>query len=253
MNRVLCFLYGLVCYAIFFATFLYVIGFVGNVSMLPKTIDSGTAGSIGTAILINALLLGVFAIQHAVMARPGFKARWTKLVPEPIERSTFVLATCICLALLVWQWRPMTGTIWQVDSEIGRIVLVGLFALGWAIVLYTTFLIDHFDLFGLRQVFLHLRGREYTPVPFMERSLYKWVRQPMMIGFIIASWSTPVMTAGHLLFAIGITGYIFIGTFMEERDLVAGLGEDYRSYRRRTPMFLPRPWKSRPATTEAAA
>jgi len=240
MNRTAALAYGSVVYVIFVGTFLYMMGFVANL-FVPKSIDSGTTGSVATAILINTLLLGLFAVQHAVMARPRFKAWWTRFVPPPIERSTFVLVTCLVLALLVVLWRPIETTVWRVEASWARTVLLGLSLFGWVLVLYSSFLIDHFDLFGLRQVWLHFRGRPYTHHPFVERSVYKLVRHPLMLGFLIAFWSTPDMTGGHLLFALLATGYIVVGTRLEERDLVAFLGDDYLRYRARTAMFLPRP------------
>ena len=181
------------------------------------------------------------------MARPGFKVWWTRYVPKPVERSTFVLATCVLLVLMVWLWRPMTATIWQVDAPWARALLVGLSLFGWAVALYSSFLIDHFDLFGLRQVWLYLRGERYRHRPFVERSIYKWTRHPLMLGFMIAFWATPEMTAGHLLFAILTTAYILVGTRLEESDLLQLLGEDYHRYRQRTSMFLPLPRRRRTA------
>jgi protein-S-isoprenylcysteine O-methyltransferase Ste14 len=191
------------------------------------------------AVLINGLLLGLFAVQHAVMARPGFKAWWTRIVPAAAERSTFVLSTCVVLALLVWQWRPIEGIVWRVDWPMAAGFLYAVSFLGWGIVLYSSFLIDHFDLFGLRQVWFYFRGKQYTSHPFVERSLYRLVRHPLMLGFLIAFWATPNMTAGHLVFALLTTGYILIGTRIEERDLVQFLGDAYLSYRARTPGLIP--------------
>ncbi|MHC4470588.1 MAG: methanethiol S-methyltransferase [Planctomycetota bacterium] len=238
MSRILVFVYGLIAYVAFLAAFLYAIGFVGN-SVVPKSIDSGVEGPATTSILINMLLLGLFAVQHTIMARPGFKAWWTTIVPRSVERSTFVLATSLLLMLLFWQWRPMGAIVWSVDSALPRTILTGVSLAGWGLVLYGSFLIDHFDLFGLRQVLLHLRGRPYKHHPFMERSVYRLIRHPLMAGFIIAFWATPTMTEGHLLFACVTTAYIFFGIKMEERDLLKMLGDDYRRYHARTPMLLP--------------
>ena len=200
------------------------------------------------AIIINSLLLGLFAVQHAVMARPWFKQRWTRIIPEPMERSTFVLAASLCLLLLYVFWQPMPQTIWHIEAPIARAILIGLSLLGFGIVLYASFLIDHFDLFGLRQVVLHFRGQAYTQKAFMERSFYRFVRHPLMLGFLIAFWFTPTMTYGHLLFAVMTTLYIFVGIQMEERDLVRMHGDKYLGYRKRTSMVMPIPRGQRPAT-----
>ncbi len=243
MGRVAFFVYGAVCYMIFFATFLYAIGFLGNF-VVPKSIDSGTNGPVGRAALINVLLIGLFGIQHSVMARPRFKTWWTKFVPQPVERSTYVLASSLALILIFCQWQPMTSVVWQIDYPMAQWILKGLFITGFVIVLYTSFLIDHFDLFGLRQVFLHWRGTAYTDKPFGTPSLYKLMRHPLYLGWIIAFWSTPEMTSGHLLFAVAATAYIFIAIPLEERDLVRVFGEEYQRYRKRAPMILPLPRKA---------
>lgn len=239
MSRKLVLAYGIAVYALFLATFLYAFGFVGGL-FVPKGINDGEPGAFWPSLLLNAAFLLLFAVQHAVMARPAFKDRIVRFIPRPAERSTFVLATCAILILAFWQWRPLPGVVWQVQSEWLAVLLRCTFLLGMAIVLYSSFLIDHFDLFGLRQVVLHALGRPYTQKPFVVRSLYRHVRHPLMVGFLLAFWSTPIMTEGHLLFALLTTGYILIGTRIEERDLVREHGESYLAYRRTTPGLLPR-------------
>ena len=230
--------YGLVGYLVFVVAFVYAIGFVGNL-WVPKGIDDGPAGPVSTAIVIDVLLLGLFAVQHNAMARPWFKEHWTRLVPQPIERATFVIAASVILLLLYWQWRPLPEVVWQVDNGVGRGVLWGLFFLGWAIALYSSFVIDHFELFGLKQVWSSWCGREHVSAPFSERSIYRWIRHPLMFGFLLAFWAAPTMTWGRLLFAGVTTAWVLIAILIEERDLLHFLGEPYRQYRARTPMLLP--------------
>ncbi|MDX9857905.1 MAG: NnrU family protein [candidate division Zixibacteria bacterium] len=238
MKRVLVFVYGVLTYVFFLGVFLYAIGFVGNI-LVPKSIDSGIPGPLGTAILINALLLGVFAIQHTIMARPAFKNALGRIIPAAAVRSTFVLAANLSLALIFWQWRPLGGMVWQVENEIAVMVLNALFWAGWLVVLIATFLINHFDLFGLRQVTMYLLQREPGPLTFKEHSLYKIIRHPIMLGFIIAFWAAPEMSNSRLFFAAMTTGYILVGLMFEERDLIRHHGERYRDYARRVPMLIP--------------
>lgn len=235
---VLGFLYGVVCYAVFFLTFLYAIGFLGDFGV-PRTVDTGgPETSTGLAFAINVGLLGLFGVQHSVMARQGFKKMWTKFVPLPVERSTYVLFSSLALILLFWQWRPMPGVIWDVESAVGRGILWALFGLGWLLVLVATFLINHFELFGLRQVWRHLRGLGPTPVEFKEPFLYKVVRHPLYVGWITAFWAIPTMTAGHLVFALVATGYILVAIQLEERDLMS-FHPEYAEYLKRVPMLIP--------------
>ena len=230
--------YGLFCYVVFLASFLYAIGFIGNI-VVPKAIDSIPSVNTLQAMAIDLILLGLFAMQHSVMARPGFKVVWTRLVPRVAERSTYVLISSLLLGLICWKWQAIPAVVWDVSSPVLKTLLLALFASGWLILLLSTFMINHFDLFGLRQVFLRLRGLDYTPLNFTERALYRFVRHPIYLGFVIAFWATPHMSVGHLLFSIGTTGYILVGIFFEERDLMKNHATEYGAYRARVPMLLP--------------
>jgi methanethiol S-methyltransferase len=232
------FVYGVLVYLFFLATFLYTIAFVECVPGF-KTIDSGPPGQALTAVIVDAVLLSIFAIQHSVMARRGFKQWWTRYVPSPVERLTYVLFASLAVALLLWQWRPLPDVVWDVKDQAARAALMTLSALGWIILLVATFLINHFELFGLKQVFQHWRGTPVTAPQFKTPAFYKYVRHPIYFGFILAFWATPSMTQGHLLFAVATTGYVFVGIFFEERDLIALFGEEYRNYRQRVSMILP--------------
>jgi len=238
MGRFLSLVYGVVAYIAFVVTILYAIGFVTGV-LVPKTLDTGAVVPVAEAILVNVLLMSLFAVQHSVMARKSFKQWWTKFVPPAIERSTYVLFASLALMLLFWQWRPMPAMLWQVSDTKLAMALTELSLVGWAVVFVSTFLINHFELFGLQQVALNMRGREAGELRLKSPLLYKVVRHPIYLGFLIAFWATPAMTAGHLLFASVTTVYIFVGIALEERDLIAVFGDEYRRYRERVGMLVP--------------
>jgi len=237
LGRVTAFLYGVACYAAFFATFLYSVGFLGNFGV-PKSIDSGAQMPLINALLIDAALLAAFALQHSIMARPWFKRAWTRLVPAVVERSTYVLFSSVALILLFWKWQPLGGVVWNLENPFARVALIGMFAFGWVTVLVATFLINHFDLFGLRQVWFHLRGESYRPLTFNTPGPYKVVRHPLYVGWLFVFWSAPTMTAAHLFFAVMTTAYILVAIQFEERDLVK-VHPEYDEYRRRVPMLVP--------------
>ena len=237
-KRIGFFAYGVVAYAIFFGTFLYAIGFIGGL-FVPTTLDGPRTGPLTQALLIDIGLLGLFAVQHSVMARRWFKERWTRIVPPALERSTYVLLSSLALIVMFWQWRPLGGVVWSVSDPAGRAVLRALFAFGFGLVLVATFLINHFDLFGLRQVWLQLLGKPYTRLRFGTPGPYRLVRHPLYVGWFFAFWATPVMTDAHLLFALATAGYILIAIQLEERDLVAEFGSTYENYRREVPMLVP--------------
>lgn len=236
-NRIMAFLYGVGCYVAFLATFVYAIGFIGNFGV-PRSMDSSPQTSFGKALAINAVLLGLFAIQHSLMARPWFKAAWTKIVPNSVERSTYVLFSSAALILLFRLWQPMGGVIWNVQNAAGQLAITGLYAAGWLTVLITTFLINHFDLFGLRQVWLKLTGRPYTAIGFRTPGPYRYVRHPLYVGWLMVFWSAPLMTSAHLVFAVATTLYILVAIRLEERDL-ARFHQEYAEYRQSVPMILP--------------
>jgi protein-S-isoprenylcysteine O-methyltransferase Ste14 len=237
-RRILFFAYGVASYLIFLATFLYAVGFIGNFGV-PTRLDGPAAGALAQAIAIDAGLLALFALQHSIMARRWFKEWWTRVVPQPVERSTYVLFSSLALIVMFWQWRPLGGLVWSVESTGGRLALLALFAFGWGLVLVSTFLINHFDLFGLRQVWLFLRGRPCTGLRFRTPGPYRLVRHPLYVGWFFAFWMTPTMTAAHLLFAVLTAGYILVAIQLEERDLVREHGNTYEAYRRAVPMLVP--------------
>lgn len=239
-KRIVFFAYGTLCYGLFLAVFVYAVGFLAN-TVVPRTVNSGPEAPTPLAMTVNLALLALFGIQHSIMARPTFKRWWTRIVPEPIERSTYVLATNIVLALLFWQWRPITGVVWNIESGPIRNAVWGLFALGWALVFVATLLLNHFELFGMRQVTLYLLGRPHTHLPFKVPMLYRHVRHPLYVGWIATFWATPTMTVGHLLFSAAMTLYILIAIRLEERNLLDIHGEQYRSYRASVPMLIPLP------------
>jgi methanethiol S-methyltransferase len=239
MKRWIFYIYGVTCHLLFFATFAYLLGFVGNV-LVPKSIDTSPTGSVAAAVAIDLLLIAVFALQHSVMARPAFKRTWTRIIPQPIERSTYVLISCIVTILLIWQWQAIDVVIWDVQLRFARLFLWGLFATGWLLIPVVSLMIDHFELFGTRHVWLFLRGREYTHVPFRTPMLYSRIRHPLYVGWATAFWVTPTMTLGHLLFAVAMTIYMAVAVRFEERDLVEHFGQQYEDYRRRVPMIWPR-------------
>ncbi|MEN3288682.1 MAG: methanethiol S-methyltransferase [Bradyrhizobium sp.] len=244
MGRILSLCYGIVAYLIFLGAFLYAIGFVDG-GVVPKTIDDGTTVPIAEAIAINLVLLTIFALQHSIMARQPFKRWWTTVIPASIERSTYVLLASLALILVFWQWRPIPTVIWQVESPAAASALLGLSLFGWLVVLLSSYMINHFELFGLQQVMHNLSGRKSSPTEFKSPFLYKFVRHPLYVGFIIAFWATPVMTSGHLLFAAVTTAYIFVGIMLEERDLVAHFGPAYQQYREKVGMLMPMLRRSR--------
>lgn len=253
MRRILFFTYGSLSYLIFLGTFLYAMAFIGGFGV-ERTLDSAATGPLLTAVAVNAGLLTLFALQHSVMARKSFKDLWTRIVPKPLERSTYVLFSSLALILLFWQWQPMGGVVWSVEDPAGRLVLRGLFAFGWGLVLVSTFLINHFDLFGLRQVWLYLLNRPYTSLGFTTPGPYRMVRHPLYVGWLFAFWMTPTMTLAHLLFSVATTAYILVAIQFEERDLIRDHGNAYEEYRRSVPMLIPfaRRRRAAGATPDAA-
>jgi protein-S-isoprenylcysteine O-methyltransferase Ste14 len=249
MKRMGYFLYGCVCYLVFVGTLLYAIGFIGNL-VLPRTLDGVASMPVATAIAIDVALLMLFALQHSIMARRWFKVRWTRIVPQPIERSTYVLFSSLALILLCRQWQPIGGVIWSVGNSNGRWILQALFGFGLVLVLVASFLINHFDLFGLRQVWLYLMGRPYTALPFATPGLYRMVRHPLYVGWLLVFWMAPTMTIAHLLFSVATTAYIVMAIQFEERDLIDAHGEAYRLYKRNVPMLVPYSNRRAPTGTD---
>ena len=238
LKRIAFFTYGTLSYVIFLATFLYAVGFIGNFGV-PTTLDGPARGPFLVGLMIDIGLLTLFATQHSIMARKWFKDWWTRMVPKPLERSTYVLFSSLALILMFWLWRPLGGLVWSIEDPVGRVVLRALFAFGWLTVLVSTFLINHFDLFGMRQVWLYLRGRSYTTLNFGTPGPYRLVRHPLYVGWLFAFWSTPTMTFAHLLFSLATTAYILLAIQFEERDLIREHGESYEAYRRSVPMLIP--------------
>ena len=249
LKRALFLGYGVACYLVFFGTFLYALGFVGGFGV-PRALDGPVSEPLSVALLVDGLLLAVFAVQHSLMARRGFKERWTRVVPQPVERSTYVLFSSLALLLMFWQWRPLGGSVWSVESPALRVTFYALFAFGWGLVLASTFLIDHFDLFGLRQVWLYATGRPHTSLGFVTPGPYRLVRHPLYVGWLFAFWMTPTMTLSHLVFAVATTGYILVAIQLEERDLLHSHPVEYAAYRSRVPMLVP--FARRAAADEAA-
>jgi protein-S-isoprenylcysteine O-methyltransferase Ste14 len=249
LKRVVVFAYGVASYGVFFATFLYAVGFIGNL-VVPKTMDSPSRMPFLYALGIDVLLLGIFAVQHSVMARPWFKRAWTRIVPEPAERSTYVLFSSLALIALFAFWQPLGGTVWNIENPTARLIMYQVFGLGFGLVLIATFLINHFDLFGLRQVWLYLIGKPYTQLSFSTPLFYKYVRHPLYVGWMMAFWFTPTMSGAHLLFAVMTTAYMLAAIRWEERDLIAVFGEKYTRYRESVPMFIPNGSTARIVTAE---
>lgn len=242
LRRVLVLGYGLLAYLVFLVSVLYYIGFLANVGV-PSGIDEGTVAPLAKAVVVDVGLIASFGLQHSVMARPWFKTRWTRAIPEPVERSTYVLLASVVLLAVAWWWHPLPTVVWEINGVAGWILWGG-YGLGWGIVILSTFQISHTELFGLQQVYAYFRGREPPSIPFQTPGFYQYVRHPLMTGLLLAFWTTPYMTVGHLLFAVGFTSYILIGVRLEERMLVAAYGDEYRQYRRAVPMFFPRPGRS---------
>ncbi len=246
MKKVTILMYGILAYGAFFASFLYLIGFSGGI-LVPKHVDNGIESSMMMALSINLCLILAFGLQHSIMARPAFKKMITRMIPKSAERSTYVLATSVVLVALYVYWRPISGNLWTTESTTMKGIILGIFAFGWMVVLYSTFLINHFDLFGLRQVYLQMRAKEYTHLPMKITSLYRIVRHPLMLGFLVTMWAVPTMSYGHLLFSVGMSAYILVGIYFEERTLIKEIGPSYESYRKQVPALIPRPQMPIPA------